>query len=195
LVAVIDLSPDRAKASLSRVGWPEANYSAKSLAEAAETGATFITDDAQAVIASDHIDMVIDSTGSPAAGVHHALLCCEHRKHIITVNVEADVLAGPLLARRAAQAGIIYSMASGDQPALIAELVDWARTIGLEVVCAGKGTKHLPHLPPVHARDRVGPLRFQRGTGGWRRLQCPDVQLVPGWHQIRVGNGGCGQRL
>ena len=144
LVAVIDLSPDRAKASLARVGWSEAQYSAKSLAEASKTGATFITDDAQAVIASDHIDMVIDSTGSPAAGVHHALLCCEHRKHIIMVNVEADVLAGPLLARRAAQAGIIYSMASGDQPALIAELVDWARTIGLEVVCAGKGTKYLP---------------------------------------------------
>jgi predicted homoserine dehydrogenase-like protein len=144
LVAVIDLSPDRAKASLARVGWSEAQYSAKSLAEASKTGATFITDDAQAVIASDYIDMVIDSTGSPAAGVHHALLCCEHRKHIIMVNVEADVLAGPLLARRAAQAGIIYSMASGDQPALIAELVDWARTIGLEVVCAGKGTKYLP---------------------------------------------------
>ncbi|PUE30167.1 flagellar biosynthesis protein FlgA [Limnohabitans sp. JirII-29] len=144
LVAVIDLSPDRAKASLARVGWSEAQYSAKSLAEASKTGATFITDDAQAVIASDHIDMVIDSTGSPAAGVHHALLCCEYRKHIIMVNVEADVLAGPLLARRAAQAGIIYSMASGDQPALIAELVDWARTIGLEVVCAGKGTKYLP---------------------------------------------------
>ncbi len=144
LVAVIDLSPDRAKASLARVGWSEAQYSAKSLAEASKTGATFITDDVQAVIASDHIDMVIDSTGSPAAGVHHALLCCEHRKHIIMVNVEADVLAGPLLARRAAQAGIIYSMASGDQPALIAELVDWARTIGLEVVCAGKGTKYLP---------------------------------------------------
>jgi predicted homoserine dehydrogenase-like protein len=144
LVAVIDLSPDRAKASLARVGWSEAQYSAKSLAEASKTGATFITDDAQAVIASDHIDMVIDSTGSPAAGVHHALLCCEYRKHIIMVNVEADVLAGPLLARRATQAGIIYSMASGDQPALIAELVDWARTIGLEVVCAGKGTKYLP---------------------------------------------------
>ena len=144
LVAVIDLSPDRAKASLARVGWSEASYSAKSLAEATKTGSTFITDDAQSVIASDHIDMVIDSTGSPAAGVHHALLCCEYRKHIIMVNVEADVLAGPLLARRAAQAGIIYSMASGDQPALIAELVDWARTIGLDVVCAGKGTKYLP---------------------------------------------------
>lgn len=61
-------------------------------------------------------------------------------------NVEADVLAGPLLARRATQAGILYSLAYGDQPALIAELVDWARTAGFDVVCAGKGTKHLPEF-------------------------------------------------
>ncbi|KAK3081163.1 hypothetical protein LTS18_009561 [Coniosporium uncinatum] len=60
------------------------------------------------------------------------------------INVEADVLAGPLLVRKANEAGIIYSMAYGDQPALIAEMVDWARTAGFNVVCAGKGTKHLP---------------------------------------------------
>jgi predicted homoserine dehydrogenase-like protein len=60
------------------------------------------------------------------------------------VNVEADVLAGPLLADRARQAGVIYSAAYGDQPALICEMVDWARACGLEVVCAGKGTKYLP---------------------------------------------------
>lgn len=144
LVAVVDLSPDRARASLTRVGWDAPRYAAASLAEAARTGATCITDDAEATIASPHVDIVIDATGSPAAGIRHALLCCEHRKHIVMVNVEADVLAGPLLARKAAEAGILYSMASGDQPALIAELVDWSRTIGLEVVCAGKGTKYLP---------------------------------------------------
>ena len=144
LVAVADLSPARARASLARVGWDEARYSAGSIQEAARAGSTHITDDASAMIASEHIDIVIDATGSPAAGIRHALLCCDHRKHIIMVNVEADVLAGPLLARRAAEAGIIYTMASGDQPALIAELVDWSRTIGLEVVCAGKGTKYLP---------------------------------------------------
>jgi predicted homoserine dehydrogenase-like protein len=144
LVAVVDLSPDRARASLARVGWEAPRYAARSLADAVQSGATCITDDAEATIASPHVDIVIDATGSPAAGIRHALLCCEHRKHIVMVNVEADVLTGPLLARRAAEAGILYSMASGDQPALIAELVDWARTIGLEVVCAGKGTKYLP---------------------------------------------------
>jgi predicted homoserine dehydrogenase-like protein len=144
VVAVADLSPDRARVSLARVDWDAPRMSATSLAQAAKEGSTFITDDAPAVIASEFVDIVIDATGSPAAGIAHALLCCEHRKHIIMVNVEADVLAGPLLARRAKEAGIIYSMASGDQPALIAEMVDWARTIGLEVVCAGKGTKYLP---------------------------------------------------
>jgi len=144
LVAVADLSPTRAKESLARVGWDAPRYSASSLQDAAKSGATFVTDDADRMIASEFIDIVIDATGSPAAGIHHALLCFEHRKHVIMVNVEADVLAGPLLSRKAAEAGVIYSMASGDQPALIAELVDWARTIGMEVVCAGKGTKYLP---------------------------------------------------
>ncbi|MDP4026251.1 SAF domain-containing protein [Methylobacterium sp. NEAU 140] len=144
LVAVADLSPDRARGSLRRVGWDEARFTAAGMEDAARAGTTFVTDDADAMIASPHVDIVIDATGSPAAGIHHALLACEHRKHIVMVNVEADVLAGPLLARRAAEAGIVYSMASGDQPALIAELVDWARTIGLEVICAGKGTKYLP---------------------------------------------------
>ena len=144
VVAVVDLSPDRAKASLIRVGWDVPRMGATSLTQALQDGSTFVTDDAAAVIASDCVDIVIDATGSPAAGIAHALLCCQHRKHIIMVNVEADVLAGPLLARKAKEAGIIYSMASGDQPALIAEMVDWARTIGLEVVCAGKGTKYLP---------------------------------------------------
>lgn len=144
LVGVADLSPDRVRAALQRVGWEAERYSAGSWSEAIRNGSTFITDDADAMIASDYVDIVIDATGSPAAGIHHALLCCRHHKHIVMVNVEADVLAGPLLARRAAEAGIIYSMASGDQPALIAELVDWARTIGFEVICAGKGTKYLP---------------------------------------------------
>ena len=61
------------------------------------------------------------------------------------VNVEADVLAGPLLSRRAREAGVVYSMAYGDQPALICEMVDWARAAGFQVVAAGKGTKYLPH--------------------------------------------------
>jgi len=144
LVAIADLAPPRARASLARVGWPAEQYQANSLAGAAKSGATFVTDDALAVIASDAIEIAIDATGNPAAGIRHALACCEYGKHIVMVNVEADALAGPLLARRACQAGIVYSLAYGDQPALICEMIDWARAAGFEVVAAGKGTKYLP---------------------------------------------------
>jgi predicted homoserine dehydrogenase-like protein len=144
LVGVSDLSPANAKASMRRVGWPDDRSQTTSLEEASRSQKTFVTDDTAAMIASPFIDIVIDATGSPGAGIRHVLAACAHRKHVIMVNVEADALAGPLLARRAAEAGIVYSMASGDQPALIAELVDWARCIGLDVVCAGKGTKYLP---------------------------------------------------
>jgi predicted homoserine dehydrogenase-like protein len=101
-------------------------------------------DESARMIAEPDVDIVIDATGSPAAGIGHVLACCEHRKHIVMVNVEADALAGPLLARRAQEAGIVYSLAYGDQPALICEMVDWARACGFEVIAAGKGTKYLP---------------------------------------------------
>ncbi len=103
-----------------------------------------MTDDTASVIASPEIELVIDATGSPSAGIRHVLACCEHGKHVVMVNVEADALAGPLLAQRARDAGIVYSLAYGDQPALICEMVDWARAAGFAVTAAGKGTKYLP---------------------------------------------------
>ena len=144
VLAVADLDPARARASLARVGWPAEQFGARSIDEAANGGTTCVTDDASAAIASPACDVVIDATGSPAAGVRHALAAIDNGKHIVMVNVEADALAGPLLAQRAAQAGVVYSLAYGDQPALICELVDWARTAGFEVIAAGKGTKYLP---------------------------------------------------
>ncbi|HVS27868.1 MAG TPA: SAF domain-containing protein [Burkholderiales bacterium] len=144
LMAIADLAPSCAHDALRRTGWPDEQFGAKSFAEASKRGTTHVTDDSLLLIAADGLEIVIDATGNPAAGIRHVLACCEHKKHIIMVNVEADALAGPLLARRAQAAGIIYSLAYGDQPALICELVDWARTAGFEVVAAGKGTKYLP---------------------------------------------------
>ena len=144
LTAIADLDPARARASLERVGWPADQYAAPSLEDASLKGTTHITEDALAVIRSAAVEIVIDATGSPTAGIQHALACIAEGKHIVMVNVEADALAGPLLAQRAAQAGIVYSLAYGDQPALICEMVDWARAAGFEVIAAGKGTKYLP---------------------------------------------------
>src|SRR5574338_1646021 len=129
---------------LLRIGWPAASLGSRSLAEAARKGTTRLRDDAQALIAAPEVEIVIDATGSPSAGIAHVLACCRHGKHVVMVNVEADALAGPLLARRAREAGIVYSLAYGDQPALICEMVDWARAAGFEVIAAGKGTKYLP---------------------------------------------------
>ncbi|HYA20182.1 MAG TPA: Gfo/Idh/MocA family oxidoreductase [Burkholderiales bacterium] len=144
LLGIADLNPARARQALRRCGWPEERFAAGNFAEAVKRGTTHVTGDASALIAARGIQIVIDATGNPAAGIQHVLACCANKKHIIMVNVEADALAGPLLARRAHEAGIIYSLGYGDQPALICELVDWARAAGFEVIAAGKGTKYLP---------------------------------------------------
>jgi predicted homoserine dehydrogenase-like protein len=117
LVGVADLSPPRAREALRNVGWTDDRFSASSLDAAAKDGNTAIVDDGMALIKSPHIDIIIDATGNPAIGIAHVLACCEHGKHIVMVNVEADALAGPLLKRRADEAGIVYALAYGDQPA------------------------------------------------------------------------------
>jgi predicted homoserine dehydrogenase-like protein len=146
LLGVADLAPARARDSLARVGWEAERIAARSLGEAADRGTTWIGEDARALIAHPALDVVIDATGHPPAGIAHALAAIANGKHIVMVNVEADVLAGPLLAQKARAAGVVYSLAYGDQPALIAEQVDWARACGFDVVAAGKGTKYLPQF-------------------------------------------------
>lgn len=130
---IADLNPDRARAACAAVGWDEARIAA-----------TRYTDDAEAMIASGAVDVVVEATGNPVVGLTHARAAIRNGVHIVMVNVEADVLAGPLLAREAQAAGVVYSMAYGDQPALTCEMVEWARATGFDVVAAGKGTKYLP---------------------------------------------------
>jgi predicted homoserine dehydrogenase-like protein len=145
IVAVADLDVARARAQLATAGWHPDAFSAPSLADARKTGFLHVTDDADAMIAFPEIEVIVEATGVPPAGIRHALRAIEHGKHIVMVNVEADALAGPLLARKAKTAGVVYSLAWGDQPALICEHVDWARACGFKVVAAGKGTRYEPH--------------------------------------------------
>ena len=133
ITAIADLDPDRARAACASVGWDEERISA-----------TRFTDDGEAAIATGGVEVVVESTGNPAAGLRHAECAIAEGRHIVMVNVEADVLGGALLAQSAQRAGVVYSMAYGDQPAMTAEIVDWARACGFEVVAAGKGTKYLP---------------------------------------------------
>src|SRR5687768_2155032 len=144
LVGVADLSAERARQTLVRAGWQSEQIGAATLGEAYELGTTCVLEEPFALIESNSIEVIVEATGNPEAGIRHALARIRAGKHVVMVNVEADALAGPLLARRAREAGVVYSLAYGDQPALICEMVDWARACGFEVVCAGKGTKYLP---------------------------------------------------
>ena len=146
LVGIADLSPDNARVNLARVGWNPAVIQATSLDDAIKTGATHISDNWEALVSHPAIDIIVECTGNPIAAVDHILKAFENGKHVVNVTVEADAFCGPLLARKAEQAGLVYSMAYGDQPALICDLVDWARTCGFPVVAAGRGHKWLPHF-------------------------------------------------
>ena len=130
---IADLDPDRARAACRATGWNDALLDR-----------TRFTDDAREAIRASDVDVVVEATGDPAAGIAHARAAFAAGRHIVMVNVEADVLAGPLLAAEARDAGVVCTMAYGDQPALTCEMVEWARVNGFEVVAAGKGTKYLP---------------------------------------------------
>lgn len=145
LVGLADLMPARARERLLGVQWPAEQIDARSLGDALKTAKTHITDDAMSLIACPEIDVIVEVTGDPAVGIRHAMAAIEAGKHVVMVNVEADALAGPLIAKRAREKGVVYSMAWGDQPALICEHVDWARTCGFQVVAAGKGTRYNTH--------------------------------------------------
>jgi predicted homoserine dehydrogenase-like protein len=144
VVGIADLDVGKARAALHRVGWPRERYDAKTLAEAVTSGATCVLNDAAELAVCEDIDCIVEATGHPIAGVRHALAAIERGKHVVMVNVEADVLCGPLLAQRARDKGLVYSMAYGDQPAIICELVDWARSCGFELTAAGKGMNFEP---------------------------------------------------
>ncbi len=142
-VAVIaDLDCERARAVCRTVGW-----------DSTRLARTRFIESGRQACADDRIDVVVEATGNASAGIAHALAAIKAKKHLVMVNVEADALAGALLARKARAAGVIYSMAYGDQPALIAEMVDWARAAGFTVTAAGKGTKYLPAYHAVTPKE------------------------------------------
>lgn len=155
---IADLNPAAAQQACRTVGW------APELVER-----TRFVDDAMTLIESDDVDVVVEATGNPVVGLTHARAAIQNGRHIVMVNVEADVLAGGLLAEEARSAGVVYSMAYGDQPALTCELVEWARSTGFEVIAAGKGTKYLPEYhasTPDTVWDHYGLTAQQAADAG-----------------------------
>ena len=134
---------DHAHAALRMAGIPAGQTvvtgSRGAAADAAGAGRVVVTEDGALACTSDHVDVVIDATGNPSVGAALALTAFAHGKHVVMMNVEADVTVGPMLAREAARAGVGYSLGAGDEPSAAMELINFARSLGYPIVAAGKG--------------------------------------------------------
>lgn len=168
VAAVADIDPDRAHTALALAQWPPLKAVARSLADALDGGGTWVSGDAGAIANAPDLDVVIEATGCVPAALRHAAAAIEAGTAVIMATLAADLVAGPLLAARAAERGVVYSLASGDRPAEICALVEEARANGFEVAAAGLGTRHLPAFhaaTPATAWEIAGidPLRARAG--------------------------------
>jgi predicted homoserine dehydrogenase-like protein len=143
VAAIAEINLDSAKKALRTAGRGEDSHAVaengKSFAAALEAGKAAITQDAQLVCTSDHIDVVIDATGKPAVGAAIGLTAMEHGKHLVMMNVEADVTIGAYLQAQAKRLGVVYTLGAGDEPSSTMELVNFVTGLGYPIVSAGKG--------------------------------------------------------
>lgn len=179
VAAVADLDQGKARDACIAVGWPENAVgfadSAFAVNDGAALGKVMIMENVDHLLYAD-LDVVVEATGVTEAGTYHAWTALEAGKHVVMANVETDVLVGPLLRRKADEKGLVYSMAYGDQPGIICEMVDWARTIGLEVVCAGKGTRYQPEY------------RYSTPDTVWKYFGFSEEQVATGNYNAQMYN-------
>jgi len=144
VAAAVDADPARAVRAARRAGIPvERIAPCRDLAEARKafaSGEFVVAPDVETVCALG-IDFVVEATGSPEAGARSALAAIGAGKHVAMVSKECDSAVGVILQAKAAEAGLVYTAVDGDQPSLLVGLVTWARTLGLEILCAGKASE------------------------------------------------------
>ena len=179
LVGIAELDLEKARQACLKIGWPKEALrfgdSVSAINNAARRGRVTLTDNAEQLIQAE-LDVIIESTGVVEAGTLHAWSALEAGKHVIMVNVEADALLGQVLKKKAGEKGLVYSLAYGDQPALICELIDWARTCGFEVVCAGKGTRYQPEY------------HYSTPQTVWKYFGFSEEQLASGEYNAQMYN-------
>jgi len=141
--AISDIDVARPLATLGSMGVPESGICVTNepgqAEDAVRAGKYVVTEDALLLTKLDGLDVVVEATGLTEVGSEVAWNCILHSKHVVMLNVETDVTVGPLLHRLAKKAGCVYTAASGDEPGVCKTLYDFARTMGFEVVCLGKG--------------------------------------------------------
>jgi len=160
--AIADIRTEKAVETFGRAGVGREQVTVAAGKSEAET---LIAEGRRAVLADGvdlataDVDVLVEATGVPSVAARHAFEAIMADTHVVMATVEADTVVGPFLAELAERNGVAYSMAYGDQPALIAELVDWAETVGLEVVAAGKGVpfrESFHHGTPDDVFERLG---------------------------------------
>jgi predicted homoserine dehydrogenase-like protein len=177
LRAAADLDGDRARRAFTENGWqPDAGCTTEDLATATDAMRA-----GRAVATQDPllppllpVEAIVEATGDPTTGARVAAASIEEGRHTIMLNVEADVVVGPMLAERARIGGVVYTLAAGDQPGAIFEMAEWARTLGFEIVCAGRGTVCFPddhHATPetyaeIAVRNRMNPKMYNEFRDG-----------------------------
>ena len=151
---VADINLDHARSAHAVSGVPTDDLviagNSSAIDDAIRQGRRVVTEDGLLVTQSDLVDVVVEVTGIPEVGARMAYEAITHNKHVVMVNVEADVTVGPILRHLADSAGVVYSLVDGDQPGCTMNIVDWARTLGFEIVAAGRGTIFFDD-------DRAGP--------------------------------------
>ena len=142
VIADINLAHARHAYTSSRVPADEirAAETLDEMEDAIRAGKPTVVEDGLLLAASESVDVIVEATGIPDVGAKMAWHALSNRKHVVMVNVEADVTVGGILRRQADAAGVVYSMVDGDQPACTMHMIDWARSLGFEIVAAGRGT-------------------------------------------------------
>jgi len=141
--AVMERTPGNAKKAL-KIAYGENDFGVETATQsqvthAIEMGKVAITQDMDLALSNGLIDVVIDATGVPEAGANIGMRAIKHGKHLIMMNVEADVCIGPYLKHEADKAGVIYTLGAGDEPSSTMEIIEFVTAMGHSVVCAGKG--------------------------------------------------------
>ncbi len=172
-----DIDPGRAVAAFTENGWARDQVCVtERLDEAVDAyrrGLAVATSDPLLPVELE-LDAVVESTGVPEVGAQVADLSVARGRHVVMLNVEADAVVGPILAQRAREQGVVYTLAAGDQPGAIFEMADWASTLGFEIVCAGRGTVLFPddhHATPetyleIAQRNRMNPKMYNEFRDG-----------------------------
>lgn len=168
IAAIADLDFKRAEDALRTASF-EKDINISGIDEAISSNEIWFTDSGIELAECEQLDLIIEATGNPEAGVDHCLAAFKAKSHVVLVTVEADVLCGAAIIKRANEAGVVCSMAYGDQPALICELIERVKSSGFEIVCAGKGTKYLPKYhssTPSTVWDYYGLSTQEAAAGG-----------------------------